>query len=139
MSANFFVRYFESVKKYLVQKIRTRESALYMLLENVAIRETKERDMSHTTAYPVGENHSNIKNSMRAEGSCRDTSALQQKKAVWTQGLMHLLNIKISSMLREFTIYTSVTFLHAETLEHGRAANRRHHMRPWIYGSRFGT
>ena len=35
LSANFPVRYFESVKKYLVQKIRTRRSALYILLENL--------------------------------------------------------------------------------------------------------
>ena len=32
-----------------------------------------------------------------------------------------------------------VTFLHAETSKHGRAATRRHHMRPWIYGSRGDT
>ena len=54
--------------------------------------------------YPVGESYSSINNSMRAEESSRDTSALQQKAA---RNLMHLLNIKISSMLREFTIYAS--------------------------------
>ena len=35
MSANFLGRYFESVKKYLVQKIRTRGSASYILPENL--------------------------------------------------------------------------------------------------------
>ena len=29
--------------------------------------------------------------------------------------------------------------MYAENLKHGRAANRRHHVRPWIYGSRVGT
>ena len=92
MSANFLGRYFESVKKYLVQKIRTRQSALYILLENlpgtpeyirVLVHARPKNEICRTLQqYPVGENYSNINNIMRAEESCRDASALQQKKAV---------------------------------------------------------
>ena len=56
LSVNFLVRYFESVKKHLVQKIQPRDPRCtyywraYLVLASTRIRETEERDISHTTA-----------------------------------------------------------------------------------------
>ena len=75
---------FESIKKYIVQKIRTRHTtgdATWYIRVLVYAR-PKNEIWRTPQQYPVGEDYSSINNSMHAEESCRDTSALQPKKAV---------------------------------------------------------
>ena len=83
-SRSIELSYFESVKKYLVQKIRIRHitgEATWNI--RVLVYARPKNEICRTPQqYPVGENYSSINNSMRAEESCRDTSSLLQKKAV---------------------------------------------------------
>ena len=87
--------------------------------------------------YPVGENYNSINNSMRAEELPRHVRSTTEEGRVDARSYVP---VKYQNQFELTTNHNMhVTFLYAETLKHGRVANRRYDMRPWIYGSRVGT
>ena len=188
----FLVRYFESVKKYLVQKIRTRRSALYIrtifcvklsINNHIVGLVVYERVWFTTQLAKLSFNHSNgrthswrfstfyeillenlpgiyeysytrdrrtryiahhssilwVRTTAVSIAACVQRRSLAETRPLYSR---RPCRRKVLQSVRSYdnSQYTlHLLTLYAETLKHGRAANRRHYMRPWIYGSRVGT
>ena len=144
-SRSIELSYFDSGKKYLVQKIRTRQSALYILLENLPGIYEYSYTQDRRTRYVA--HHSSILWVRTAavsitacvQRSLAETRPLYSKRPCRRKFLCTYYILRVSKLVRCYENSPFSRHLVRRNLETRTRANRRHYMRPWIYGSRVGT